>query len=103
MFSQKPNCLRECVPSTSTTFDNYFRQFFDQEEGTENFAKFRQKELTKVVEVAGPHSGKEISFMFLFQQPRLENEKKVFLCLSMAVVNVNDRACCNLIDQYLSR
>ena len=75
MFSQKPNSLREWGPATSTTFDNSFRRFFDQEEGIDNFSKFRQKELTEVVEVAGPHSGKKFSFMFLFQQPRLENEK----------------------------
>ena len=41
--------------------------FFDQEEVTENFFEISaKKKMTKVVEVAAPLSGKEISFMFLF-------------------------------------
>ena len=47
----------------------FLGDFFDQKEGTKNFSKYRPRELTKVVEVAGFHSGKEISFMFLFEQP----------------------------------
>ena len=75
VFSQKLNLLPEWGPTTSNTSDNSLRRSFDKDEGTEHFSKYRQREVTKVVEAAGPHSGKEISFMFLFQRPRLPQKE----------------------------
>ena len=75
VFSQKLSSLPEWGPTTSNTSDNSLRRSFDKDEGTEHFSKYRQREVTKVVEAAGPHSGKEISFMFLFQRPRLPQKE----------------------------
>ena len=49
-----------------------------------------------------PHSGKDTSFMFLFQHPRLENEETVFLHHGKKQVNVKDGACYNLSDTHFA-